>query len=103
MVCLACVHLWRARSTVADGWGARKGAMSLNAKVLIAEADRLVARAERHIEAYRQRIARLESRSVNSSDVRQLSHRAEQKLKRLHLYRAVLKSSSSTHALMPEH
>jgi hypothetical protein len=66
--------------------------MSLSMKVLVAEADRLVARAERQVERYRR---------VN--DTSEFALRAELDLKRLHLYRAVLASTNSAHALMPEY
>jgi len=66
--------------------------MSLSTKVLIAEADRLVARAERQVRHYRR---------VN--DMSEFARRAELDLKRLHLYRAVLASTNAAHALMPEY
>jgi hypothetical protein len=66
--------------------------MSLSMKVLVAEADRLVARAERQVERYRR---------VN--DTSEFARRAELDLKRLHLYRAVLASTNSAHAMMPEY
>ena len=66
--------------------------MPLSTKVLVAEADRLVARAERQVERYRR-----------LNDMREFARRAELDLKRLHLYRAVLASTNSAHALMPEY
>jgi hypothetical protein len=64
----------------------------LSTKVLVAEADRLLARAERQVEHYRR-----------SNDTSEFARRAELDLKRLHLYRAVLASTNSAHALMPEY
>ena len=66
--------------------------MSLSTKVLLAEADRLVARAERQLRHYRK-----------AKDTSEFARRAEQELKRLHLYRAVLTSTNAAHALMPEY
>ena len=62
--------------------------MSLSTKVLIAEADRLVARAERQVRHYRR-----------SNDTSEFARRAELDLKRLHLYRALLASTNAAHAL----
>ncbi len=65
--------------------------MALDTALLIAEADRLIARAERERERHRS-----ESRSASVD-------RAERELKRLQLYRAILTSRTSAHALMPEY
>ena len=66
--------------------------MSLSTRVLVAEADRLVARAERQMERYRR-----------MNDTSAFARRTELELKRLHLYRAVLASTNAAHALMPEY
>ena len=66
--------------------------MALSRKVLLAEADRLLARAERQVEHYRK-----------ANDSSEFAQRAERELKRLHLYRAVLTSTNAAHALMPEY
>jgi hypothetical protein len=65
--------------------------MTLSRTLLLAEADRLVTRAEAHVEHYR--------KTNNASAL--VEH--ERELKRLHLYRAVLASSNSAHAIMPEY
>jgi hypothetical protein len=66
--------------------------MPLSTKVLVAEADRLVARAERQVAHHRK-----------ARDASDFAKRAERELKRLQLYRAVLASTNSAHALMPEY
>jgi hypothetical protein len=64
--------------------------MSLSPDRLIAEAERLVARAERELK--RHGVAQNEQ-----------AHRAYRELQRLRLYRAVLTSDLATSALMPEY
>jgi hypothetical protein len=66
--------------------------MSLSTELLVAEAERLLARAKRVVERHR-----------DLEDTGEIARRAEQELKRLQLYRAVLKSTNSAHALMPEY
>ena len=66
--------------------------MALTTQVLITEVDRLIARAERQLRRHR---------SVEG--IGEVAKRAELELKRLQLYRAVLRSSNSAHALMPEY
>jgi hypothetical protein len=66
--------------------------MSLSKELLAAEADRLVARAERELQRHRDLATQGE-----------IALRAERELKRLNLYRAVLKSANSADALMPEY
>jgi hypothetical protein len=66
--------------------------MPLSTELLIAEADRLVARTEREIERHR-----------SAADGGAMAERAAAELKRLHLYRAILTSSNAAHALMPEY
>jgi hypothetical protein len=65
--------------------------MTLSRWLLLAEADRLVTRAEAHVERYRK-----------TKDASALAE-YERELKRLQLYRAVLASSNSAHAIMPEY
>jgi hypothetical protein len=65
--------------------------MTLSTETLIAEADRLVARAERQLRR---------DRGAGSRDA---MVGAEQTLKKLQLYRAILTSRNAAHALMPEH
>ena len=62
--------------------------MPLSTEVLVAETERLVARAELAIR----------DGAGNASALR-----AEQELKRLRLYRAILISTNAAHALMPEY
>jgi hypothetical protein len=66
--------------------------MTLSTRVLVAEADRLIARAERQVARHRK-----------ARDASDFAKRAERELKRLQLYRAVLANTNSAHALMPEH
>ena len=63
--------------------------MSLSNELLVAEAERLIARTEREVRRHRS----------GGEHARQ----AERGLKRLQLYRAVLKGTNSAHALMPEY
>lgn len=64
--------------------------MSLSPGLLIAEADRLVARAERDVKRH----------GANQNEHAQHAHR---QLQRLRLYRAVLIGEQATSALMPEY
>jgi hypothetical protein len=66
--------------------------MTWSTELLVAEADGLLSRAERELQRYR-----------DARDTGQGARRAEQDLKRLQLYRAVLTSTNSAHALMPEY
>jgi hypothetical protein len=65
--------------------------MPLSRTLLIAEAERLVARAEREVERH--------SRAAHTD----IARRAERELQRLQLYCAVLRSVNSAHAIMPEY
>ena len=65
--------------------------MPLSRELLVNEADRLVARAERKVRRFRR-----------NRDT-ELVLRVELELKRLHLYRAILRSDNSAQALMPEY
>ena len=65
--------------------------MSLSRELLLTEADRLVARAERKV------------RRCRSNRDTEHALRAEQELKRLYLYREILTSNNSAQALMPEY
>jgi hypothetical protein len=71
--------------------GTLRGPMSLSQELLVAEAERLIARAEREVRRNRR------------GGLSEKAERAEFELKRLQLYRAVLRSSNSAHALMPEY
>ena len=64
--------------------------MSLSPELLIAEADRLAARAERELKRH-------------GAGKNEHAHRAQRKLDRLRLYRAVLTSKQAASALMPEY
>jgi hypothetical protein len=66
--------------------------MSLSPALLIAEAERLVARAERKVQRHR---------SVSHES--EAAQRAERELQRLRLYRTVLTGARSASALMPEY
>jgi len=77
--------------------------MSFTTNLLLSEADRLLDRAERQLRSHREQIRRMESRSLDAKSVRQLALRAEREVKRLELYRSVLKSSNPAHAFMPEY
>jgi hypothetical protein len=66
--------------------------MSLSKELLVAEAERLLARAERKVRRYR-----------SMRDNGAIAQRAELELKRLHLYRAILGSNNCARALMPEY
>jgi hypothetical protein len=66
--------------------------MTLSTKLLIAEADRLLTRAEKRARLLRRRPAHGE-----------FARQAELEVKRLQLYRAVLAASNSAQALMPEY
>ena len=66
--------------------------MFLSPEMLAAEAERLVSRAEQEVHRYRA-----------AADASELAHRAELELKRLQLYRAVVKSVNSAHVFMPEY
>jgi hypothetical protein len=70
---------------------------------LIAEADRIAARARRRIRRYRNQLAQRESQSRDAGNVRARATRAERELQRIDLYRAVLKSGPTDQALMPEY
>jgi hypothetical protein len=65
--------------------------MPLSRESLVNEADRLVARAERKVKRFRS--------NLDTKHALQ----AEQQVKRLHLYRAILRSDNSAQALMPEY
>ncbi|MGE3702666.1 MAG: hypothetical protein AB7G08_28450 [Hyphomicrobiaceae bacterium] len=65
--------------------------MSLSRRLLIAEAERLVARAEREVKRHRR---------AAHTDV---ARRAERELQRLQLYRAVVRNVNTAHAIMPEY
>ena len=65
--------------------------MSLSRRLLIAEAERLVARAEREVKRH--------SRAADTD----IARRAQRGLQRLQLYRAVVRSVNSAHAIMPEY
>jgi hypothetical protein len=77
--------------------------MSFTTSLLILEADRLADRAERKLRLCRERIAELESHSLDAGLLHDRAKQAERELKRIDLYRAVLKSSNPAHALMPEY
>jgi hypothetical protein len=78
--------------------------MSYSRNLLLSEADRLVSRTEDQIRAHRERIAALEDQSLDATEERELASIAERDLKRLELYRSVLRSGSNpAHALMPEY
>jgi hypothetical protein len=70
---------------------------------LIAEADRIAARAKRRLRRYRSQLAQRESLSLDVGNVRACAARAERELQRIDLYRAFLKSRPNDHALMPEY
>ena len=70
---------------------------------LIAEADRIAARANRRIRRYRNQLAQRENLSLEVGNVRNRATSAERELQRIDLYRAVLKSRPSDQALMPEY
>jgi hypothetical protein len=63
--------------------------MSVSNNVLVFEADRLIARAERTL------------RRQSAGTLSEAARRTEEELKSLRLYRAVLKSSNAAHAIMP--
>jgi hypothetical protein len=78
--------------------------MSLSSDLLLSEADRLVSRAQTRLRSHRERTAALESQSLDAREERELAAIAERDLKRLELYRAVLRGSSNpAHAMMPEY
>jgi hypothetical protein len=77
--------------------------MTFTTGTLIAEADRIVARAKRQLRHYHHQLVQRESQSLDVSDVRVRATRAERELRRVDLYRAVLKSGPSEQALMPEY
>jgi len=77
--------------------------MALSTQLLLAEANRLIFRAERHVESSREYVARLEVQSLDTGEAKERTKRAERELKRLELYRSVLKNSNSAEALMPEY
>ena len=68
---------------------------------LIAEADRIAARANRRIRRYRNQLAQRESLLLDVGNVRARARRAERELQRIDLYRAVLKSGPTDQALVP--
>ena len=70
---------------------------------LIAEADRIAARAKRRLRRYRSQLAQRESLSLDVDNVRARATSAERELQRIDLYRAVLKSGPTNQALMPEY
>jgi hypothetical protein len=70
---------------------------------LIAEADRIAARAKRRLRSYRNQLAQRESLSLDVGNVRARATSAERELQRIDLYRAVLKSGPTDQALMPEY
>ena len=65
--------------------------MSLSRRLLIAEAERLVARAEREVKRH--------SRATHTD----IARRAKRHLERLQLYRAVVHTANAAHAIMPEY
>jgi hypothetical protein len=64
--------------------------MSLTRELLVAEAERLVARSEREVKR-------------NGAGQSEHARHARRKLERLRLYRSVLTSEQSANALMPEY
>jgi hypothetical protein len=72
--------------------GTSEAHMTWSTELLIAEADRLLSRAEKELQRHR-----------DIQDTSAGARRAEQDVKRLRLYRAVLSSANSAHALMPEY
>jgi hypothetical protein len=71
--------------------GLEEAPMSVANDVLLVEAERLIARAERTLR-----------RHQSGAALSEAARHAELQLKRLRLYRAVLKSSNAAHAIMPE-
>ena len=65
--------------------------MPLSRRLLVAEAERLVTRAEREVERH--------SRAAHTD----IARRAKRDLERLQLYRAVVRSENAAHAIMPEY
>src|SRR5438128_1325976 len=66
--------------------------MLLSTEMLVGEADRLLARAERAVRRHRE-----------LGDTGVSARRAQQELSRLQLYRAVLVSANTARAVMPEY
>jgi hypothetical protein len=77
--------------------------MTFTTGKLIAEADRIAARAKRQLRRYHYQLVQRENQSLDVSDVRARATRAERELRRVDLYRAVLQSRPSEQALMPEY
>ena len=65
--------------------------MPLSRRLLMAEAERLVTRAEREVKRH--------SRAAHTD----IARRAESELQRLQLYRAVVRTANAAHAIMPEY
>ena len=65
--------------------------MPLSRRLLVAEAERLVTRAEREVERH--------SRAAHTD----IARRAKRDLERLQLYRSVVRSANAAHAIMPEY
>jgi len=72
--------------------GHAEALMLLSTEMLVGEADRLLARAERAVKRHRE-----------LGDTGVGARRAQQELRRLQLYRAVLVSTNTAHAVMPEY
>jgi hypothetical protein len=70
---------------------------------LIAEADQIAMQAKRRLRRYRHRLAQHENHSLEVGVVRLRAERTERELKRIDLYRAVLKSGPTEQALTPEY
>jgi hypothetical protein len=78
--------------------------MTLNADLLVREADRLVDQAERRLVRYRAVLQKVRADAPEREALQSKVHKLNSELQRLELYRAVVKSAPSPHkALQPEY
>jgi hypothetical protein len=78
------------------------GTMSLSREGLVANAERLVDRAEQRIGLFKVHLLSRQTEGLECDRLRARVGRMELELKRLQLYRAVMRTTHFTDAVMPE-
>jgi hypothetical protein len=81
---------------------ARGGTMSLSRDVLVANAEHLVDRAEQRIFLFKLHLRSRQDQGLDCERLNAKVSRMERDLKRLQLYRAVMRTTHFTDAVMPE-
>lgn len=78
------------------------GTMSLSRDVLVANAEQLVDRAEQRIGLFKVHLRNRQTEGLECERLNARVGRMELELKRLQLYRAVMRTTHFTEAVMPE-